>query len=457
MRTLREQISTCKTSRERTLLRNTIPAFLELIIGSVRRDAALGTLVSFIDRVGHHESFIDLLLQRNDTREAIAEIFSTSSYLSRMLLSHGSLEAIFEYPNMHTDLRSSGELLSAALSRTADPLAAIREFKSTEELRCGMPFLKGLLNACAFTHRLSMLADTIIRAIVSFFRAEHDFAVIGLGAYGARELNIGSDLDLLFISSGDGMQRANMPSSSAGGVAHELIRFLSGYTEKGFAYKTDMRLRPDGSAGILANNIEGYKSYYFSAAQPWEVQSLLRARPVAGDMRLLREFMQIRKQVVLQRGQEVQGSVIQAMRRRIIEEVSKESSGYDIKNGPGGIKEIEFLIQYLQMKHAEGRPDLIVHDTNYAFQRLGKYAILDRKTGDFLLQSHGFLKAVDTLLRLNDEVVVRADSELLGVIGRFLQMKSTDLLLKRIDETRQKVYRIAQTRYGENKQTKCRY
>jgi glutamate-ammonia-ligase adenylyltransferase len=292
-----------------------------------------------------------------------------------------------------------------------------------------------------------MLADTIIRAIVTYFHAGKEFAVIGLGGYGARDLNIGSDLDLLFISAGDGIQGFHGLSSSPGTVAEELIRFLAGYTAKGFAYKIDMRLRPDGSRGILVNNIEGYKAYYLSSAQAWEIQSLLRARPVAGDMNLLRTFQLLKKQVILQRGQEMKGSGIQEIRKRIISEVSKESSGYDIKNGPGGIKEIEFLMQYLQLKHAAGKPDLIVHDTMNAFKRLSKYAILDRKTIDFLLQSHRFLKAVDTLLRFNEEDVVRADSELLDVISGFLKMPSTDMLLKKIEATRRKVYKIAQTYY----------
>jgi glutamate-ammonia-ligase adenylyltransferase len=143
----------------------------------------------------------------------------------------------------------------------------------------------------------------------------------------------------------------------------------------------------------------------------------------------------------------MKGSGIQEIRKRIISEVSKESSGYDIKNGPGGIKEIEFLMQYLQLKHAAGRPDLIVHDTMNSFKRLSKYAILDVKTIDFLLQSHRFLKAVDTLLRFNEEDVVKADSELLDVMSGFLKMPSTDMFLKKIEAIRRKVYIIAQTYY----------
>ncbi len=449
IRTLSEQIATGKTLRERSLLRKAIPAFLEKIVASVGKDRALGILVSFISRIGHHEAYLDLLLQREDTREIIADIFSTSTYLSRMLLSTDNLEGIFEYPAIRRNLRSLKDTLDAALSWTPEPLTAIREFKAIEELKYSMLFLKGLFDSYTFNHRLSMLADVVIRAIVTYFGAEKGFAVIGVGGYGARDLNIGSDLDLLFIGGRKDTLETGGKLSPAGSVAEELIRFLSGYTAKGFAYRIDMRLRPDGSRGILVHDMDGYETYYFSAAHPWEIQSLLRARPVAGDMNLLRSFLSLRKQVILQRGREIHGSLVQEMRARIISDISKESLGYDIKNGPGGMKEIEFLVQYLQLKHAAGRPDLIVHDMVNAFQRLAKYAILDRKTEEFLLQSHRFLKAIDTLLRLNEEEVVKADSELLRVMSGFLQVKSTDLLLKRIEETRQKVYRIAHALYQE--------
>lgn len=450
VRDLQELISTGKTLRERTLLRKAIPLFLEETMRSVRRDKALGSLVSFFEKIGHHESYVDLLLQRNDTRKIISGIFSMSSYLSRILLSADNLEGLFEYPHFRTESRLIQEGLSAMHSGSSEPLAAVREFKSIEELKSSMLFLGGFITVYSFTHRLSMLADTIIRAIITSLHAEKDFAVIGLGGYGARDLNIGSDLDLMFISSGERTGESGKLSAPSGSIAEELIRFLAGYTEKGFAYRIDMRLRPEGARGVLINDSAGYATYYRSAAQPWEIQSLLRTRPVAGDMKLLREFIQLKRLTILERGSEIQAAAVQSMRKRIISEVSKESSGYDIKNGPGGIKEIEFLLQYLQLKYAAERPDLIVHDTGNAFKRLSKYAILDAKSAEYLLQSHSFMKAVDTLLRFNEEDTVRPDSELLGLLSGFLQITSNDLLLKRIADTRRKVLKIAEMYYEKD-------
>jgi glutamate-ammonia-ligase adenylyltransferase len=447
LNTLHENLSVGKTLRERTLLRKTIPVFLDQVMKSVQRDRALSMLSSFLQKIGNHESYIDLLFQRNDTREIVVTTFSTSTYLTRLLLGLENLEGIFEYPDIRMDFRSLQERLSSTLSRDVDPLNAIREFKIIEELKSGLLFLKGFLDSYAFSHTLSMLADTIIRAIAHYLKAGGGFAVIGLGGFGARDLNIGSDLDLIFISSRDRLSSTYETSPAEKMISAEFIRCLSEYTSKGFAYRVDMRLRPDGARGILVNDIEGYETYYLSSARPWEIQSLLRARPVAGDMNLLRAFQLLRRKVIMQRGREVRGTDIRDMRRRIVREVSRESSGYDLKNGPGGIKEIEFMIQYLQLKHAAERPDLVTHHTVSAFKRLSKYAILDEDTRDFLFNSYSFLRTVDTLLRMNEEDVLQTDSDLIDILTGFLNIRSKDEFMQQIEDIRKSVLEITERFY----------
>jgi glutamate-ammonia-ligase adenylyltransferase len=135
------------------------------------------------------------------------------------------------------------------------------------------------------------------------------------------------------------------------------------------------------------------------------------------------------------------------MRKRIIHEISREFSGYDIKNGPGGIKEIEFLIQYLQLKHAANLPDLVTHNTVTAIKRLRRYAILDADTTKLLLNSHMFFRTIDTLLRLNDEDVLKINSELIDIIIKFLNLKSKDELIKKIEDMRQKIVEITRKFY----------
>jgi [glutamine synthetase] adenylyltransferase / [glutamine synthetase]-adenylyl-L-tyrosine phosphorylase len=443
MDSLSEQMSTGKTIRERTLLRKIIPAFLEHAVKSVNKDKILGILVSFIRKIGSHESYMDLLLQRPDTREITVSIFSMSTYLTRSLLSLDNIEGIFEYPDIRMDYNFLQERLVTLLSSSSGPLDAIREIKTIEELKSGMLYLDKTFDAHQFSASLCSLAETVVKAISSRLNMDNKFAVIGLGAFGSGELNIDSDLDLMFIHTND----RNL-SAPAKGSAEELIRFLSAYTAQGFAYKVDTRLRPDGSKGTLANDLSGYKRYYLKSAQPWEIQSLLRARPIAGNMDIIKTFQQIKRQVILERCNEIRGSDMQHMRGRVIREVSRETSGYDIKNGPGSIKEIEFLVQYLQLKHVREVPDLIIQNTETAIRQLNKNSVLDSVPSDLLSDAYTFFRTVDTMLRLNDENVLKINSEIIDIIIRFLNLASKDDLINKIKDTRQKVLEITKKFYG---------
>ncbi|MBE0448327.1 MAG: bifunctional [glutamate--ammonia ligase]-adenylyl-L-tyrosine phosphorylase/[glutamate--ammonia-ligase] adenylyltransferase [Actinobacteria bacterium] len=429
IKALNDQISLGKTIRQRTILRNIIPMFLEQVVKLENRDGVLSTFTTFIEKVGGHESYIDLLSRRPDTMKLIVGTLSKSSYLTRSLLSHENLESLFEYPDIRMDYGSIRERLLGVLQIDLDPMSTVREFRIIEEMRAGMLFLEGILDVEGLSNKLSTLADTIVRTTLRYLGAVEDFAIVALGRSGAGELSIGSDLDLIFISDREKSNR----------LAEELIKFLSEYTAKGIVYKVDMRLRPDGSKGILVNSIEGYRNYYLKSAHPWEIQALLRARTIAGDRDSLRAFNNLKRQVIIQRGSEVTGPYIEDMRSRIVSKLSKESNGYDIKLGPGGIEEIQFLIQYLQLEHAAKHPDLITHKTVNAVKRLIRHSILDSDTAELLLHAYGFMRTVETLLRFNEEHTLKPNSNLVTIIAEFLDLKSGDELVRQIEETRNKV------------------
>jgi [glutamine synthetase] adenylyltransferase / [glutamine synthetase]-adenylyl-L-tyrosine phosphorylase len=448
IKALYEYMSTGKTLRERTLLNKTIPLFLEQIVKSAYKDRALSVLVTFLEKIGIHESYIDVLLQRKDTREVLIMTFSTSTYFTRALLCLENLEGIFEYPDTRMDFRSLRERLIDTLTLAENPLEAVRDFKSMEEMKNGFLFMKGIVDVYRFSHILSMLAMTVIKAILAYLHAERDIAVIGLGAFGSRELNIGSDLDLIFVSPSE-EYTSPVAAYRERGATEELIKMLTEYTARGVAYKVDMRLRPDGSKGMLVNNIQGYKNYYLKSAHLWEIQSLLKNRAIAGDRDLLAVFQQMKKQIIFQRGKEVSGADIREMRKRIIREVSKETSGYDLKLGPGGINEIEFLVQYLQLKHSARIPELIIQNTVTAIKRLIACGIIDGDTGGCLLHAHRFIRTVDTILRINDEEVLKGDFEVIRIVANFLNSPSPDALMKKIEDVRQTIVRIAGRLYEQ--------
>lgn len=438
IRTLNEKISLGKTIRERTLLRKTVPFFLDRIFKSENKDRVLGAYVTFIEKYGSHESYSDLFVKEPAAIELVVNTLSKSTYLTRLMLGIGNLDSLFEYPAIHMDYKAVRGRLLGMLKSGSEPMNTIREFKAIEEMALGLLFIQRILDMSKFSTSLSMLADTILRTVLEILNVDRDFAIVGLGKLGSGELNIGSDLDLIFIVGQEtvsGVEASNR-------LAEEIIKFVSEYTARGVTYEVDMRLRPDGTKGVLVNDIAGYENYYLKHAHPWEIQALLRARPIAGNKERLKEFHNLKRRIIAIRGKEVAASDIKNMRSRIINEVSRESAGYDIKLGPGGIEEIEFLVQYLQLKHSADYPELITHKTTSAIKRLYNRGILDSNTEERLSSALAFMRTVETLLRLNEEPVLKADSDLANTIARFFDFESKDALTSRIEIVRREVLGI---------------
>ncbi len=442
MKVLSEQMTLGKTIRERTLLRKMLPMFLEHIMKLGNKDRVLNTFVTFIQKVGNHESYLDLFSGRPDTVEIIIKAFSESTYITRSLLSLENIESIFEYPDMHMDYKSAKERLLSILELSRTPKNAVREFRIIEEMRSSLLFLEGIADVDKLTNTLSMLADIIIRAVLNRLDPGAELTIVSLGKLGSRELNIGSDLDLIFVS---GKEKSVREKSVR--LAEELIKFITKYTARGIVYEVDMRLRPDGSKGILVNDIDGYRNYYRKKAHPWEIQALLKARPITGNGNTLRAFSDMKRDIIAKRGKELTASNIRNMRKRIVAEVSRESSGYDIKLGPGGTEEIEFLVQYLQLKNAAEYPGLVTRKTATALRRLSRHGIIDISVEATLLSAYKFMRTVEALLRLNEERVLKPDSELAGTVAAFFEFSSTDGLVSEIKRTRKQVLDIVEKVY----------
>ncbi|MEW5706141.1 MAG: bifunctional [glutamate--ammonia ligase]-adenylyl-L-tyrosine phosphorylase/[glutamate--ammonia-ligase] adenylyltransferase [Actinomycetota bacterium] len=434
IKAINEQMVIGRTIRERSLLRKIVPIFIGQVFKVGNKDRVLSAFVTFLKKIAGHESYLSLFLSRSDIVELIIRTFSKSTYLTRSLLSLENLESIFEYPDARMDYKSVAERLLNTLQYSQDPMAAVREFRIIEEMRSAFLFLEGVLDIDGFTSSLSMIANIIVRTLFNHLGGDAELAVVSLGKFGSNELSVGSDLDLIFISGKEKSVR----------LAEELIKYLSEYTSRGIVYEVDMRLRPDGSKGPLVNTIDGYENYYHKSAHPWEIQALLKARSSAGNGKLLREFLRMKRRVIVQRGREIKGSYVKDIRRRIINEVSRESAGYDIKLGPGGIEEIEFLVQYLQLKHASDYPDLITRKTTTAIERLAKHGIIDSKDKELLLDAYRFMRTVETLLRLNEEKVLKVGSELADVIVDFLSLKDRDELIGRVEGARKSVVELAE-------------
>ncbi len=426
IRILQEQLATYKTLHERISLRKLIAYFLDEIIKTTNKDRALLNLINFIDKIGEHASFTGVLKERHDLIEIIIKTFSSSSYLTKSLLNIENIESIFDLQSTDDNFKHFEETIKK-MNKTNEIKQNIRKFKSYEELKSGIFFIAGILDVYSFMERLSIIPDVILKTISSCLLPNNNFALVAFGSYGAKELNIGSDLDLVFIAS-ENMRYNEFPE--------KIITLLTEYTDTGFAYKVDMRLRPDGSKGVLVNSIEGYEEYYLKSAKAWEIQSLIKARPVAGEPSLINNFEVLRKKIILKRRKDIRLQDIQEMRQKIIKEISKEKKGYDLKLGPGGIKEIEFIVQYIQLKYADIFPEIIIQNTFKALKKIASFSLIDKSTSGFLIESHRFLRTIDTILRMNNLNVLQINSDIPDIIIKLVNLNSRDELIEKIEKIR---------------------
>ena len=237
------------------------------------------------------------------------------------------------------------------------------------------------------------------------------FCVLGLGKLGGEELNFCSDLDLIYLYSGDGVcvrggrTTAISTKEFFARLCTDLTARLQERNEEGFLYNVDLRLRPEGQSGPIVRSLASMESYYFSAGQTWERLALMRARPVAGDRALGEEFFEILNPFRYPRNpppsvsEEVAGMKLRTEK----EVVGIGNLEQDIKSGYGGIREIEFYVQGLQLLNVGKNPFLQCHGTMEAIERLERYELIDRRSSESLLRLYLFLRQIEHRLQMREE------------------------------------------------------
>jgi|Deesub1362B_J571_1020462.scaffolds.fasta_scaffold00302_37 glutamate-ammonia-ligase adenylyltransferase len=429
---LQQQLTSFRTEKERALMRRIVPLFWEEALRSVNPDDAVMFVEKFFNTFGSKAVFLSWFHDQPLFIKGIVRIFALSTYLTRLFLSDQTyLSLLIEDPSIRKSLKSIREQLDRFCLQNRELQTLLAEYRGTEEFRLGLFFLMDILSLEDLTRYITNLAEAIIAKAVQQSGAENRLMVIGMGKLGGREMNFGSDIDLLFV-----VEKEDDPRG-----AEKVMKLLTSYTEKGPPYRVDMRLRPDGSKGTLSKTLEGYKGYYLKRAQPWEVQALIKARPISGLPEQRKSFMKTLWSVFEKRSQEVSYSYIRQMRERIIREVSHEKEGIDIKFGPGGIEEIEFFVQWLQISNLTTNPSLWVQNTEVAIGRLTKAGILPPDTASELLNAYQYLRKLEIILRLNEESVIKEASKT-RIIARFMGHRDEKELLERINSIRQKVLTI---------------
>jgi glutamate-ammonia-ligase adenylyltransferase len=305
-------------------------------------------------------------------------------------------------------------------------LETLRIFKQTNILRVAASDITNVLPLMRVSDVLSDIAEVVLDEVVNLswrhLIAKHGiptcrldglpcrqgFAVIAYGKLGGLELGYRSDLDLVFL-------HAAAPGRTSGGprpidnaqffarLGQRVLHILSAHTAAGVLYETDMRLRPSGDSGMLVSHIEGFRDYQINDAWTWEHQALIRARAITGDDALQTAFGQMRMAILSRprKGAALRNEVA-TMRDKLRQaQPPSEPGTFDIKQGRGGIIDIEFLVQYLMLRHARRYPEITRWTDNVRqLQSLSRHRVIDQQAAFGLRRAYLILRAMGHRLNL---------------------------------------------------------
>ncbi|MDE0580975.1 MAG: bifunctional [glutamine synthetase] adenylyltransferase/[glutamine synthetase]-adenylyl-L-tyrosine phosphorylase [Acidimicrobiia bacterium] len=312
----------------------------------------------------------------------IARLLGSSRVAAGWMRNHPEFARLLMYPEELAISRTAGELTADATeamqSAAGDhdlQMAELRRFVRREQLRVAARDILGLASIIEIPEELTIIADAAVAAAVDGLAPEVPFAVIGLGRYGGLDLSYASDLDVIFVYEGANSDEARAANRTARG----LLREIGAQTAEGRAWEIDARLRPEGENGQLARSLGGYERYYAERGQLWERQALLKRRFVAGDPDVGNRFLQLADQWCYQpEFSETEVEEIRTMKRRIeAERLGAGSKARDVKLGAGGLSDIEFTVQLMQLQHGFGRTTIRDNRTLPAIVGLSEHNLLD--------------------------------------------------------------------------------
>jgi glutamate-ammonia-ligase adenylyltransferase len=265
-------------------------------------------------------------------------------------------------------------------------------------------------------------ALAVARARVGETAPTARLAVIAMGKCGGHELNYVSDVDVIFVFEPAGGADETAAARVATQLASQLMQVCSDHTAEGTIWPVDAALRPEGKAGPLVRTLASHRGYYERWAKTWEFQALLKARPVAGDLALGRDYVALVEPMVWSvADREGFVSDVQAMRRRVIEHIPAQEAKRQLKLGSGGLRDVEFAVQLLQLVH--GRADDAIHAqaTLSALAELTKGGYVGREDGQAMHEAYSFLRALEHRIQLHQlrrTHVVPEDEAALRRLGR---------------------------------------
>ncbi|MFC6841142.1 bifunctional [glutamate--ammonia ligase]-adenylyl-L-tyrosine phosphorylase/[glutamate--ammonia-ligase] adenylyltransferase [Xanthomonas theicola] len=449
----------------RARLDRVLPALLHAAARSPQADAALHRVLGLLQAILRRASYLALLDEQPSALARLVEVLARSAFLSERLAAHPLLlDELLDsrVAGPMPDQAAMRRLCDGAVAAAGDdPEAALRglnEARQALSFRIALAALDRRQPAVDSARQLAELAEGVVLTVLRLARADlvaaHGevpggrFAIIGYGSLGGIELGIGSDLDLVFLyDHAAGVEASAGPRPLESGrwfarLAQKVIALLGAVTGAGRLYDIDVRLRPDGGKGALVSSLANYTEYQRERAWTWEHQALVRARGVAGDADLLQRFERVRAQTLARPrdASQLREDVLK-MRARMRAELDRgDAARFDLKQGAGGLVDLEFLLQAGVLLGAAQHPELTMpRDTPALIDALAASGWLGADMAQRLHSAHAMLVDAGLACTLDRRprlvVPTAAIVQARAAITEAIRARGLDFPASRIDRT----------------------
>ncbi|MEW8505609.1 MAG: bifunctional [glutamate--ammonia ligase]-adenylyl-L-tyrosine phosphorylase/[glutamate--ammonia-ligase] adenylyltransferase [Candidatus Thiodiazotropha sp.] len=433
------------SAKGRERLDQLMPLLLQAVGQSEWADDALPRVIGLLEAITQRTAYIALLVESPLVLSQLVKLTAVSPWVANMLTRHPILlDELFDPRRLYSPLKRDAlsTELNDLLSRIDEDdlesqMELLRLFSQSNRLRVAAADIAEQIPLMVVSDYLTWIAECIIEQVIRLsYRElvqrhgrppglapdETGFAVVGYGKLGGIELGFGSDLDMVFLHGCDD-RNAFTDGAKAVSVdvfyarmAQRFIHIMTTRTPSGILYDVDMRLRPNGNSGMMVSSLETFENYQHSSAWTWEHQALVRARVVAGDRRLDERFQAVRRDVLGKKRDpaQLQREVVE-MREKMRSSLDRSNQAqFDLKQGRGGIVDIEFMVQYTVLLWAHDNPDLLVWSDNIRLlETLSRLGLLDDHAAERMMGIYKVLRAAYHRSALQDLPALVASEKLI--------------------------------------------
>lgn len=435
----------------RARLDRLMPRLLAMCTRVDNSTETLARVLQLVESVARRSAYLVLLIENTHALQQLVTLCAASPWISQSLSRHPVLlDELLDTRSLYQppDRQQLADALRQQMLRVPEDdleaqMEALRHFRLAQGLQVAACEVMGVLPLMKVSDHLTWLAEVLLEEVLKLAwqqlvskhglpalagversaAAPAGFLIVGYGKLGGIELAHGSDLDLVFLYQAErgghtSGERCIDNETFFSRLGQRVIHILNTVTAAGVLYEVDMRLRPSGNSGMLVSTLDAFEKYQLKEAWTWEHQALVRARPVAGDQALARRFTQVRHEVLVQpREREGLRRDVIEMRRKMVTHLgsgskAKEAGQFDLKQDPGGIVDIEFMVQFAVLAQAHNNPRLTQWSDNIRIlAMLAECGVLSEQAHRQLVEAYIAYRSTGHRLQLQQapNVVDRGD------------------------------------------------